>query len=286
MRITAGAVVLAAACWAMLGMRPAAADDPVLRRAIDYVETFERTFSSVTWRERYEQEDRVMERTGTVGPRVPRLAGKRQLDAHMLLVWLPRDATWVSVRDVIAVDGKPRPDSERPLERLASGDASITTAQLMTLAAENGRYNIGRILRTFNEPTLTLTFLDDHYRPRFKFNRRGEDTLPDGRARLYTFDEKERPTVIRNDRRDLPASGTLWIAEDTGRILKTSMTVSIGDIRATMDVRYGPHPDFEVLVPLDMRETYEVKNGEQVTTHATYSEFRRFETKGRLIVPK
>ena len=70
------------------------------------------------------------------------------------------------------------------------------------LAAENGRYNIGKILRTFNEPTLALLFLDDRYRSRFKFQHRDDQTLPapNGRARVYRFVERDKPTVIRTVR--------------------------------------------------------------------------------------
>ena len=53
-----------------------------------------------------------------------------------------------------------------------------------------------------------------------------------------------------------------------------------------MTVRYGPHPNFDVLVALKMRETYTASSGEAVTAVATYPEFRRFETAGRIVIPK
>jgi hypothetical protein len=36
-------------------------------------------------------------------------------------------------------------------------------------------------------------------------------------------------------------------------------------------------------VPLEMREIYEADGGEEVTTVAMYSDFRRFETAARII---
>jgi hypothetical protein len=51
-------------------------------------------------------------------------------------------------------------------------------------------------------------------------------------------------------------------------------------------VQYGRHPKFDVFVPLEMRETYTSLAGEEVTTIATYSDFRRFEPAGRLILPQ
>ena len=257
-----------------------ASDDPLLARAVEYVAAFERTFAAVTWRERYEQEDWQRDR----------LIAKRQLESQLLFVFLPRDATWIAVRDVVAVDGKPRPDEDRRLQQLTTGGYSISVTQLKTLAAENGRYNIGKILRTFNEPTLALLFLDDRYRSRFKFQRRDEQTLPapNGRARVYRFVERDKPTVIRSsDGKDVPSQGLLWIDPDTGRLLQTSLTVADrGELSATIVVRYGPYADFDVLVPLDMRETYTSRTGEEVRAIATYSDFRRFEAHSRIIVPQ
>jgi hypothetical protein len=265
----------------------AAAEDPLLARAADYVAAFERTFAAVGWRERYEQEVRQRGRFSSSGSVGMRLVGKRQLESQLLFVFLPRDATWVAVRDVIAVDGKPQGDDQRPLQTLSSGGSSISVAQLKTLAAENGRYNIGRILRTFNEPTLALIFLDDRYRQRFKFERRDEQTLPSGRARVYRFVERDRPTVIRSSaNRDLPSTGLIWIEPDTGRLLQTSLMVNdVAELSANIVVRYGPYADFDVLVPLEMREIYNA-SGEEVRGIATYSDFRRFEAHSRIIVPQ
>lgn len=273
---------------------PAAAEDPLLARAVEYVASFERTFAAVTWRERYEQEDRQRDRFSSSGSVGMRLVGKRQLESHLLFVFLPRDATWVAVRDVVAVDGKPQPDTDRRLQQLTAGGYSISVTQLKTLAAENGRYNIGKILRTFNEPTLALLFLDDRYRQRFKFERRDEQTLPalatapQVRVRVYRFVERDRPTVIRSsDAKDVPSQGLLWIDPDTGRLLQTSLMVADhAELSANIVVRYGPYADFDVLVPLEMRETYTSRTGEEVRAIATYSDFRRFEAHSRIIVPQ
>src|SRR6476661_10773770 len=82
---------------------PAASEDPLLGRAAEYVAAFERTFAAVTWRERYEQEDRQRGRFSSSGSVGMRLEGTRQLESQLLFVFLPNDATWVAVRDVIAV---------------------------------------------------------------------------------------------------------------------------------------------------------------------------------------
>jgi hypothetical protein len=80
----------------------------------------------------------------------------------------------------------------------------------------------------------------------------------------------------------------LWIDDATGQVRQTVLELidRAGGLQGSMTVRYGAHPKFDVLVPLEMQETYTSAAGEQITTRATYSDFRRFETAGRIIIPK
>ena len=70
----------------------------------------------------------------------------------------------------------------------------------------------------------------------------------------------------------------------TGRILQTSLELTDPDrrLQGRMTVQYGSNPKFDVLVPVEMRERYASASGEEVTTVATYSDFRRFEATVRL----
>jgi hypothetical protein len=271
---------------AVVSTPPDVLDEP-LRRAADYVARFEDTVSAVIWRERYHQEDRLPRKFNSSGTTFSTIAAQRKLDSDLLLVWLPREASWIAVRDVIAIDDTPRSSAERRLQALMSSQ-TVQVDQLKKLAAENGRFNIGRIVRSFNEPTLALLFLDGHYRHRFSFAPGGEQTLDGTRVVRYEFIERARPTVIRNSNRDVPTRGTLWIDPVSGRILLTSLRVTDPGTRlqGRMTVHYWPAPRFEVLVPLEMREWYTSPDGEEITTLASYSDFRRFETGGRLIVPQ
>lgn len=265
----------------------AATVDEVVERAVAYVGRFEREFSSIIWRERYAQEDRVRRQFKASGASFWTLANRRVLESELLFVWLPVDASWIAVRDVIAVDGKVVPVDRRRLPPLLAAP-SISVSQLRRLASENGRFNVGRIVHTFNEPTLALLFLDDNYRHRFRFARRGERPGEQhNRVEIYEFLEHATPTVIRDGDRDVPVRGTFWIDPDTGSVLRTILEVlnPPARLQGRMTVEYGRHPRFEVLVPIQMQETYSSPD-EQVTAHATYSDFKRFETGARLIAPK
>ena len=64
----------------------------------------------------------------------------------------------------------------------------VTVDQLKRLAAANGRFNIGSIVRTFNEPTLALGLSRPAgNRCRFAFTRRGEQTVNGEPAAMYEF---------------------------------------------------------------------------------------------------
>jgi hypothetical protein len=260
------------------------ADDALLDLAAAYVAQFEQTFAAVVWRERYEQEYRATRRFNASGGSFMTVVDRRVLDSELLFVWLPADGSWITVRDVIAVDGRARADRRLP----SLLNRSVSPGELRALARENGRFNIGNIVRTFNEPTLPLLFLDERHRRNFSFTRDGAEDVAGRAAVRFQFVERGRPTVIQQDARDLPAAGSIWIEKDTGRVLIATVGLAdaAGQLRGAFTVRYGPHPRFDVLVPLDMQERYTSRSGEEITGAAAYSEFRRFETGTRLIVPK
>jgi hypothetical protein len=124
----------------------------------------------------------------------------------------------------------------------------------------------------------------------------------------------------------MPVTGTLWIVPTDGRILKTHLEIVVESKRemsnpkmesstqpagtpgtdrdwtdrrmrsaASISVSYGMDSRLGLMVPTEMRESYEGPLGAAKTTNvddhrvvcrATYSDFRRFETSGRVIIPK
>lgn len=257
---------------------------PGLVPAAVYVERFARTFSSIVWRERYRQEVRSDRQFTSSGARSMMLTGRRTLESEMFFLWLPQDSSWITVRDVVAIDARANAAANRRLQALLAG-SSVSTRQLRVLAAENGRYDIGSIQRTFTEPTLVLLFLDAHYRQRFSFTA-GPARVVTGRpAATWTFVELGRPTVIRNRDQDMPTRGSFAVDVATGQVLETQLElrVAAAALHGQVSVRFAPHPRFDVLVPTEMRERYENAAGEQISAVATYADFRRFETAGRLV---
>ncbi|WP_410964005.1 hypothetical protein, partial [Salmonella sp. SAL4448] len=86
------------------------------------------------------------------------------------------------------------------------------------MKAYNARYNIGRVVRNINEPTLALLVLDGTHRSRFKF-KSGTPRASGGRTLVpLSFRERERPTLIRSHTgAPIYTSGELLVEADSGR---------------------------------------------------------------------
>ena len=263
---------------------PSLVDDPTLDKAQSYVTKYVQTFSSVMWREQSRQEDRVRERFNASGGRFLTLRAKRDLIADMVLLWLPRESKWIAVRDVIAVDGVPLPTPDRPAAG-AFNRPELSINDLRGLAAQNGRFNIGQIVHTFNEPTLALLFLAERERHHFAFRRGKDEKLAGRSASVFGYDEVVRPTIVQDHDLDVPAHGRVWIDRSSGEVLQTSLELTdlSSRVKGQITVRYGPTSGFDVLVPVEMREVYSSEIGEEITTAASYSNFRRFETAVRIL---
>jgi hypothetical protein len=263
---------------------PAADDFPtILRRASEYVAKFETDFAAIIWHETYDQVDRLPRSFGASGSSFTRIE-RRHLESEMLFIMAEANDTWLTVRDVISVDGKPVP---RQLPALLSSQ-NVRIRDLRALAEENARFNIGAILRNFNEPTLALLFLDSRYRPRFRFSDGGHGEIDGKPVRRIEFAEKGRPTVVRTLNRDVPAKGVLLVDAASGRVLRTELTLILdqNDTRADVAVSYGMDARLGILVPTEMHESYgwaRSKPDERIEGTATYTDFRRFQTSGRVI---
>ncbi len=214
-------------------------------------------------------------------------------------------------RDVFEADGAAVRDRQDRLVTLLLGRSSDRLLQGRQIADESARYNLGPVRRNFNTPTAALFFLQSRNQPRFRYTKDGEDTVDGTRVWRVRYRETDRPTIVRTTTgRDAPVSGTFWIDPLDGRVLRTRLemrteieraaeTNDRGGSRAPVQVTVGitvsyePNVRFRLLLPSEMRELYEVAPARRttgpatsttITCVATYSDFRTFETFGRLIV--
>ncbi len=260
----------------------------VLAGVSDYVVRYQKEISSVVAEEHYVQDADKSDRP---------FVTHRELKSDLLLLHTGEASGvaggYVQFRDVFDVDGDAVRDRSDRLMKLfvnAPGDdqraAKRQAAQIMN---ESARYNIGSIERNINVPLLTLLLLDPAYQSHFKFSvslehkgtPRGLPKTPAfalaGDAWELEFDEIGAPTIIRGDNQDAKSRGRVWIDPDTNRVLITELVNEAKTVRSTIRVSFQSEPVAGFLLPVEMRERYERKNGfYKFDGAATYSNYRRF----------
>jgi VWFA-related protein len=274
------------AASAPLTAAPTIATDPrlaeILSRAGRYVQEYERTFRALVAEEIYTQWVGLgKESTEDIGMR------KRVLKSDLVFTILPGPLPWASFRDVYEVDGQKVHDRQARLENLfVSGSNPSAVEQANAILHESARYNLGGARRTVNIPTLPLLFLHPSNQARFRFELKGRRRLHDREGIEVRLKETALPTLVSGGTSgDLPATGSFWVAPDTGMVLRSEVTFEFPPHRATawVAVDYRPEPGLNIWVPAEMREIYQdlpdaswAEFIEPIETTAKYSNYRRF----------
>jgi hypothetical protein len=287
----------------------------VMDRVGQYVETYGEQLAVVVGKEDYSQN---IDRTSPDGTRT-RVA--RRIQSEIALVRAGGD--WMGFRDVHLVDGKPTEGRTDRLLRLFSETPGEAIGQGRRIADESARHNLGAIQRNFNTPTTALFFLQPKTQGRFRFTKQGEDRTDGVPTWRIGYQETATPPIVRTSAGiDMPCRGSVWVVPETGAVLRTDMEIDLGaqvvdersagtlggrldtsgrpidspqrrawSSRALVSVTYRMDQRLALLAPAEMRESYgpqESPLGERstITCRAIYSDLKRFETSGKLVVPK
>lgn len=266
---------LAVVLVALLTLAAAQAPKPdeVVARVYRYASDYGGELANVVAEETYRQ-------------RAPQARGPerlRTLRSDYALTWVgPREGL-VWYRDTFEVDGLAVRDRGERLQQLLAGGA---TGQAARIAEQNSRFNLRNDLlpRNINVPTFALDLLQSRYRDRFSTRRIGAEPLTDRTGWVLEFRERARPTIVRTpDGRDQPSRIEALVDPLTGEIHRT--TVSWERVKGSVIVAYDRVPGIAVPVPITMFERYTTPDGDEISGDATYANYRRFETSGRLIEP-
>lgn len=248
--------------------------DGVAAAASRYVAEYQSAFASLVADELYEQQ--------LIEDDLP--TQMRRLEGELFLTYLPGDDEWITVHDVATVDGRPLAGREDLRMLLQSGDVRGVVDRI---ANHNAAFNIGPIIRNFNEPTLPLLILADKRITHSRFRR--VRIQNDGDVTLVTlaFEEKERPTLVASATGGAVFSkGSFVIEAGSGRVRETAIELEDGRVKARLVTRYAPEERLAMWVPVTFSEHYERshRNGkrEVVTGESTYSNYRRFMATGRI----
>lgn len=251
--------------------RSAAVDtsvDAVVAKAADYVREYRDQLTYVMATERYTQ---------TLTGGFSQYDMDETLASDVYFVYVPADKVWMAIRDVEIVDGKVLKERDNIRGLLNSGQVGAARA----LKEKNARYNLGTIIRNFNEPTLSLLVLDDDHRPKTTFVRQ---KVSGGRV-VVSYAEHDAPTLISNvDGTPAYSKGELTIDAATGRIERAELHVRLGKVDASLTTTYQLEPKLKMWVPARFDEHYveDGKRPQKITGKATYNDYSRFDVEVRI----
>lgn len=284
----------AAACWmaAAIAASPGASQAPnpdvsekaLVAAAAAYVEEYQKNFAFLIADEIYTQSlfgANARTRDTTIISSGSQVTQTRLMKSELFLTYLPADREWIAVRDVLEVDSVPitgREDLRQLLSR--SENMRGLTSQLV---ARNSRYNIGRVERNFNEPTLPLLLLERKRIGGVKFSRR--QVFREGQVTLATLSFAERDeTLVSSPRGPIPAKGEFLIEAGTGIVRRTLFELATAGTKVKLETTYERDEKLNVWLPATFTERYETDGmmRELILCDAKYTNYRRFEVTARI----
>jgi hypothetical protein len=256
----------------------------ILNAAAEYVRGYQDQLTSVIADEVYTQQ------ISALVPNDPALPRFRRLNSEVFFVRVNAGEDWMAIRDVVRVDGQVVENRRVLLDEIRRLPVSEVAE---AFKAQNSRFNLGRTYRNFNEPVLALRALTDLHRSRFSFERQRVQRTAGITLMTVSFAEQSGPTLIRDLTFGVVLTrGDLTIEVGTGRIRRSRLTAASGPVRFELSTDFTHDARLDILVPNRFRERYEhgirptslegVFEYEEIVCEATYSNYRRFETGGRI----
>jgi hypothetical protein len=255
--------------------------EAVVSAAAAYVTAYQRQLTAIIADEEYRQQIH-----GQM-PRVDTMPRTRTLSSEVFFMYAPGN-DWMAIRDVVSQNGssiKDRPDLREALRTLPAGEVAGTFKQY------NSRFNLGRIFRNFNEPTLSLMLLTDRYRPHVTFQRTRVQKSRDGAWVTIAAIEAPGPDTLIQNRSGTPvtSTGEFVVHAGSGRVRSASLRITLGALTVDLSTEYARDARLDIWVPKRFVEHYIQQARDPVTriqTHfeeirsvAEYRNYRRFETR-------
>lgn len=212
----------------------------------------------------------------------------RRIKSEVAFIALPGGAGWMGFRRILEVNGKAIKDAGVGLAQLMTEGAGDDYDQARLLLADSAAHNLGAP-RTINLPNLPLELLHPRHRHRFEQQLFAREKVRGTPTVLLRFDERSTPTIIQQaGGGDMKTVVWAWIEPESGRLLRAQVTARdarMGTTPFVAEIRVEFRADKKVgmLVPFETTETFFVERGYSGTGTAKYSNYRRFETKARIV---
>jgi hypothetical protein len=212
----------------------------------------------------------------------------RILESDVAFVSLPGNAGWLGYRDVRRIGSREVRRRGPSLEDLLKATSDDGRERAMVLLLESARHNLGAP-RTINLPSLPLELLHRRNQARYIIETTSADRVGDCHALRIDLAETARPTIIqRPEGGDMPTRVSAWVERETGRLCKAEVRtkdarLGVPEFTAVVTVEFAPNANLGLTVPVRMEEVFFIPQRSRGWGEATYSNYRRFTTAGRLV---
>jgi hypothetical protein len=261
----------------------AAGTQDVIRSNVErlraWVDVYEEQLPSIVADERYEQR-LVRTRSGLSDRFSTGVASRdtertRVLVSEFMLVKPAAGFEWIPYRDVFSVDGQPVRDRSDRLAKLLLDPTASSFDAAERIANESTRYNLGNLVRTVNVPTLVLAFLGSRNAACCTVRDHGLASIEGKKLVHISFDETAVPGIVSSQGGfRVRSKGDVWVDAD-GSLRRSRLIMTVGGTRAEIRVDWEPHRTLGMVVPTEMRESYNY-GGREIEGVATYSNIRKF----------
>jgi hypothetical protein len=192
----------------------------------------------------------------------------RRVTSDLLLVRYPgSNQDLLLYRDVWRLNGSDLPGHDQRLADLFLKPPADLRARARQISLD-GEEQVPSMF----SPIFVVAFLQADYQSRFELTVKDAGPEWPREVKAVSFVETARPTLLRGGPLgdlNIPASGTAWIEEGTGRILQTELVLGLGRSTVRAVTRFRLDERLQIMVP----ETMRTQNPDGL---ATYSNFRRF----------
>ena len=289
-RLALAAAVLSASASA-LPVQQAPVADTVRARLHAYLSTYEHVLGTLIAEERLQQwpmKQRLLNNGGLTPDFVRDASRIKTLTSDVAFVTLPGNAGWLGYRNVRRIGDREVRRRGPSLEELLKATSEDARERAMLLLLESARHNLGAP-RTINLPSMPLELLHQRNQARYVIDTSSGDRVGDCRAMRLDLSETARPSIIqRPDGGDMPTSVSAWVEPETGRLCKAEVRIRDGrlgvpEFTAVVSVEFARSADLDLTVPSRMQEVFFIAPRGRGESEATYSNYRRFTTSGRLV---
>lgn len=251
----------------------------VAERLYAYLEAYEPRLSELVADEVFEQRTTYVTEYG-----IRHVAERRRLVSDFGFLRLPGGLAWAGQRSVRSVDDRPVAAVGRLDAMFAAAGADVLSLAKAIVDA-NARFNVGHA-RSVNVPTLPLDLLGRRRARAFTATTEGTARVSGRAATVLVLRERAPGSLVAYDGEQFARSDVrAWVGDD-GAVLRADVTLRAPTGPGHHDVRvdFALNRTLETLVPIRLTETFEGEFSGNGT--ATYRNYRRFRTSGRLVPPQ